>query len=68
MDAKTKVLKHGDKVRVRLTVDHKLAGDCELHQATFIGRLHGQDWAQVELEKEHAGGTKILHVPLDAIE
>jgi hypothetical protein len=60
--------KRGDTVTVRLTAEHELEGDLQAHSAKFIRTLPGQDWAEVQLEEEHAGGTKTLHVPLDAIE
>jgi hypothetical protein len=67
-----KTLKRGDSVTVNLTAEHELPdGDgakLHAHAAKFIRRLPGQDWAEVELQEEHAGGTKTLHVPLDAIE
>ena len=65
MEAK---FKRGDSVILRLTADHELEGDLQAHSAKFIRVLPGQDWAEVQLESEHAGGTKTLHVPLDAIE
>jgi hypothetical protein len=64
----TNTFKRGDTVTVRLTADHELEGDLQPHSAKFIRVLPGQDWAEVQLESEHAGGTKTLHVPLDAIE
>ena len=63
-----KKFKRGDSVTLRLTADHELEGEMQSHAAKFIRRLPGQDWAEVELQEEHAGGTKTLHVPLDAIE
>ncbi len=60
--------KRGDTVTVLLTADHELEGDLQSHSAKFIRTLPGQDWAEVQLEKEHAGGVNTLHVPLDAIE
>jgi hypothetical protein len=60
--------KRGDKVTVNLTAKHELEGDLQPHAATFVRQLPGQDWAEVELEQEHAGGTKKLSVPLEAIE
>jgi len=61
-------LKRGDSVTVRLTGDHQIEGDLQAYPAKFVRTLPGQDWAEVQLEEEHAGGTKTLHVPLDAIE
>lgn len=58
----------GQQVTVRLTEKHELAGDLLDHPAKFVRTLPGQDWAEVELEEEHAGGKKSLHVPLEAIE
>ena len=63
-----KNFKRGDTVTVRLTADHELEGDLQAHSAKFVRTLPGQEWAEVQLESEHAGGTKTLHVPLDAIE
>jgi hypothetical protein len=63
-----KTFKRGDSVTVHLTAKHEIEGDLKKHAAKFIRRLPGQDWAEVELQEEHAGGTKTLHVPLDAIE
>jgi hypothetical protein len=60
--------KRGDTVTVRLTAQHEIEGDLQSHTAKFIRTLPGQDWAEVQLENEHAGGVKTLHVPLDAIE
>jgi hypothetical protein len=62
-----KTFKRGDTVTVRLTADHELEGDLQPHSAKFIRTLPGQDWAEVQLESEHAGGVKTLHVPLEAI-
>jgi hypothetical protein len=60
--------KRGDSVTVRLTADHEIEGDLVAHSAKFIRTLPGQDWAEVQLETKHAGGTKALLVPLDVIE
>ena len=60
--------KRGDTVTLQLTADHELEGDLQDHSARFIRVLPGQDWAEVQLTVEHAGGVKTLHVPLDTIE
>ena len=60
--------KRGDSVTVRLAAEHELSGDLQAHPAKFIRILPGQDWAEVQLQEEHAGGTKTLNVPLDQIE
>jgi hypothetical protein len=60
--------KRGDSVTVRITAEHELEGDLRDHSAKFIRVLPGQDWAEVELQEEHGGGTKKLNVPLESIE
>lgn len=60
---------HGDAVTVRLSEVHALArGLTEIkHAAKFLRRLP-DEWAEVELETEHAGGVKTLSVPLALVE
>jgi hypothetical protein len=60
-------LKAGQKITVRLTDDHQLEGDHIDHAAQFL-RMHADgEWADVELQKEHAGGVRRLSVPLSQI-
>jgi len=59
--------KTGQRVKVLLDETHKLVDDPIEHDATFV-RLHiDEKWADVDLEKEHAGGKRRLSVPLSAI-
>jgi len=55
-----------DAVNVKLSEKHELGGQI-LHAARFVKFLPGREWAEVELEKEHAGGTKRLNVPVEII-
>jgi hypothetical protein len=61
-------LKAGQRVRVMLTEDHQLEGEQIEHEAKFLGRhIVDNEWAEVELDKEHAGGVRRLSVPLSRI-
>lgn len=60
-------LKKGEAVIVRLSETHELTDDNAVdHKAKFV-QQNDDKWAIVELEQEHAGGTKMLTVPMDAI-
>jgi hypothetical protein len=55
--------KRGQQVIVRLSRAHEIEGDPFDHPAKFVGYHPGGDWVDIELEREHAGGTKKLSVP-----
>jgi len=57
-------LQPGDRVSVLLTEKHELQGeDLMPHSAKFLRRHATGDWVDVELDREHAGGTTVLSVP-----
>lgn len=68
-----KAFQSGNRVTVYLTEKHELqrrfdeAGDAVEHEAIFL-RLHpDKEWADVLLDKEHAGGTRLLSVPVSVL-
>jgi hypothetical protein len=62
----------GERITVLLTADHEMPTASEKepvkHAAKFI-RFHAgnSEWADVELDEPHAGGTVKLAVPVSAI-
>lgn len=61
--------KNGQEVIVFLDKEHSLgSGESADHKAKFVAyHLNDRQWADVELETEHAGGTKRLSVPVFAL-
>jgi hypothetical protein len=60
--------KKGDRVVARLTGELEHGGDLA-HPGRFL-RYHPGDreWAEIELDEEHAGDTRTLHVPVECLE
>src|SRR5437899_2681628 len=69
---------NGQKVSVLLNLEHGLPGERRPHAATFLGyHTSDKEWADVELEKDHAGSDlrheheqhkrRHLSVPVSAI-
>lgn len=68
--------KKGERVKVLLDETHNLVHDPASlftdaeekgHDAVFVSEHLDGQWADVDLEKEHAGGTRRLSVPLSMI-
>lgn len=59
--------KKGQGVTVLLDKEHSTEGESVDHKAKFIGYHLDRQWADVELEAEHAGGTKRLSVPVSIL-
>ena len=61
--------KKGQEVTVFLDKEHSLGpGESADHKAKFVAyHLNDRQWADVDLETEHAGGTKRLSVPVFAL-
>lgn len=58
----------GQPVTVHLDEKHSTDGESAMHKAKFLGyHLTDPRWADVELEKEHAGKTRTLSVPISLI-
>lgn len=61
----------GQRVKVLLTAKHETASaddeDVVQHSATLVRMHRDGEWADVALDGEHAGGTKLLSVPLGQI-
>lgn len=65
-DAKT--FRKGDRVVARLSADLEHGGDLP-HPGLFVQyHLTDRAWAEIELDEEHAGGTRKLQVPVEALE
>lgn len=58
--------KPGDAVTVQLDEKLEKVGTIS-YPAKFVSYHPNPDWCTVELEKQHAGGTKILNVPLHIV-
>src|SRR6266851_5244587 len=64
-------LHHGQRVKVLLTETHgtpETDDDTVVEHAAKFVRMHRDgEWADVELDREHRGGTRLLSVPLSRI-
>lgn len=59
--------KNGQQVAVVLSEKHQLSENTVEHKAKFLGYHLDHQWADVELETEHDGGTKRLSVPVSVL-